>query len=392
MYSRVKGTWEYAEAAVNRIQRSIFISLQGNLEWCRKIQVRIKCGGASAVGQVWWGKCGGASVVVDSARMISRRSLLQLAGVAAMGGRNAAAESLFDGKTLDGWVQIENSATVLSKSGFIDPSALAGKIANGTDAVSVFLRDSVKGGDAAALVKELNGMISGPAIWDKARFAGVVLRAETEQLVRRNPSGQQLARLNKLLLEDAYPAELAKSVSTGWVVKDGAMASTGAGRGVIYTAKDYGRFRLMFTMRHVSGNPDHQACMLIFCTRPQGGEKALDALGGIQFQVPNGGHWDYRPGMNNNGGAEFTTVTKTRFDVHEWSQVEILADAAKGTARMAVAQPVGSKAVAVLDFQDVAAGKVGPIAWQMHNAGLVDEYKDVGIEVDPKDDELITVR
>jgi hypothetical protein len=59
---------------------------------------------------------------------------------------------------------------------------------------------------------------------------------------------------------------------------------------------------------------------------------------------------------------------------------------------MAVAQPVGSKAVAVLDFQDVAAGKVGPIAWQMHNAGLVDEYKDVGIEVDPKDDELITVR
>src|SRR5215467_2184850 len=326
------------------------------------------------------------------ARMISRRSLLQLAGVAAVAGRNAAAESLFDGKTLDGWVQIENSATLLSKSGILDPGALAGKIANGTDAVSVFLRDSVKGGDAAALVKELNGVISGPPVWDKARFAGVVLRAETEQLVRRNPSGQQLARLNKLLLEDAYPAELAKSVSTGWVVKDGAMASTGAGRGVIYTAKDYGRFRLMFTMRHVSGNPDHQACVLIFCTRPQPGEKALDALAGIQFQVPNGGHWDYRPGMNNNGGAEFTKMTTTRFDAHEWSRVEILADAAKGTARMAVAQPLGSKAVAVLDFQDVAAGKVGPIAWQMHNAGLVDEYKDVGIEVDPKDDELITVR
>ena len=52
----------------------------------------------------------------------------------------------------------------------------------------------------------------------------------------------------------------------------------------------------MFTMRHVSGNPDHQACVLIFCSRPQPGEKPLDALGGIQFQVPNGGHWDYRPG------------------------------------------------------------------------------------------------
>src|SRR5205823_7005005 len=135
------------------------------------------------------------------------------------------------------------------------------------------------------------------------------------------------------------------------------------------------------------GNPDHQAGILIFCTRPQPGEKPLDALAGIQFQVPNGGHWDYRPGMNNNGGAEFTSVNKVRFDAHQWSGVEIVADAAKGTARMAVAQPVGSKAVEVLDFKDPAAGKAGPIAWQMHNAGLFDEYKDVTIDTDPKQDD-----
>jgi hypothetical protein len=182
------------------------------------------------------------------------------------------------------------------------------------------------------------------------------------------------------------------SASPGWVVKDGAMASTGAGRGVIYTVKDYVRFRLMFTMRHVSGQPDHQACVLIFCTRPQSGEKPLDALGGIQLQVPNGGHWDYRPGMNNAGNQEFTTVNKTHFDPHEWSRAEILADASKGIARMAVAQPVGMKAVEVLDFKDVTAGKFGPIAWQMHNAGLFDEYKNVTIELDPKTDELVTVR
>ncbi|SPE42945.1 conserved hypothetical protein [Candidatus Sulfopaludibacter sp. SbA3] len=244
---------------------------------------------------------------------------------------------------------------------------------------------------ASALVKDLNQVVSGPPIYDKARFGSIVLRSETAQVLLQNPTGQQLARLNKLLLEDAYPGELAKSVSTGWVVNDGAMASTGSGRGVIYTAKDYSRYRLMFTMRHVSGNPDHQACVLIFCSRPQDGERPLDALGGIQFQVPNGGHWDYRPGMNNNGGAEFTSVTKTKFDVHEWSRVEILADASQGVARMAVAQPLGSKAVEVLGFKDPAAGKVGPIAWQMHNAGLLDEYKDVTIEWEPKDD-LITVR
>ena len=305
-------------------------------------------------------------------RNLSRRTLLKVAAGSAVG-KAATPVSLFDGKTLDGWIQIENNATSLTKDGIADAAAFTGKLTNGQDAVSVFLRGRLQ--DPATLVKELNQIISGPSIYDKARFRGVILRPETEGLLRQNPSGQQLARLNKLLLEDAYPAELAKSVTTGWVVKDGAMASTGSGRGVIYTAKDYSRFRLTFTMRHVSGNPDHQACVLIFCSRPQAGEKPLDALGGIQFQAPNGGHWDYRPGMNNNGGAEFTSLTKTRFDVHEWSRIEIVADAAAGTARMSVAQPLGSNAVEVLSFQD--AGRVGPIAWQMHNAGLFDEYKDV---------------
>jgi len=181
-------------------------------------------------------------------------------------------------------------------------------------------------------------------------------------LLQQNPEGYRLARLNKLLLEDAYPADLSKAPSTGWTVRDGALASTGSGRGVIYTTKDFSTFRLMFTMRHVSGNPDHQLCILIFCTRPNADEKPLDALGGIQFQVPNGGHWDYRPGRNDAGGAEFTTIAKTRFDPHASSRIEVLANASTGRARMAVAQPPDSRAVEVLDFNDPAAGKVGPIA------------------------------
>jgi hypothetical protein len=193
-----------------------------------------------------------------------------------------------------------------------------------------------------------------------------------------------------LQLENRPKPDPAAPTSTAWIVKDGAIASTGSGRGVLYTAKDYGRFRLTFTVRHVSGNPDHQACVLIFCTRPQPGERPLDALGGIQFQPPNGGRWDYRPGMNNNGGAEFTKLADVRFDPHEWSHVEILADASKGTARMAVAQPADSKAVEMLRFSDPAAGKLGPIALQMHNAGLFDEYKNVAIDLDPSD-ELISI-
>jgi hypothetical protein len=181
------------------------------------------------------------------------------------------------------------------------------------------------------------------------------------------------------------------SSSNAWAVKDGAMASTGAGRGVIYTKEDYGNFRLIFNIRHVSGQPDHQACVLIFCTRPAAGEKGLDALGGIQFQPPNGGHWDYRPGHNNAGGEEFTKLPHPKFDAHEWSQVELLVNAETGVARMAVAQPIGTKAVEVLAFNEPSAAKKGPIAWQMHNKGLFDEYKDVRIEVEPKADKLITV-
>ena len=354
---------------------------------------------------------------MDVANHLTRRAFVRLTGIALACRSTAklraesstpATEVLFDGQTLDGWIQIENSATSLSASGILDQSAFVHKLANGSDPLSAFLRDhledSVKLDIASwssdspnakpvisALAKDLNAVISGPSIYDKTRFANVALRSETKQLLTENPRGIQLARLNKLLFEDAYP-ELAKAASTGWIVKDGALASTGAGRGVIYTPKDYSHYRLIFTMRHVSGNPDHQACVLIFCTRPKKDEKPLDALGGIQFQVPNGGHWDYRPGMNNNGGAEFASISKPGFDVHAWSRVELLVNAAKGTARMAVAQPIGNKAVEVLAFSDPTAGKVGPIALQMHNAGLFDQYKDITIEVDPKEDDLITLR
>src|SRR5262245_25077581 len=177
-----------------------------------------------------------------------------------------------------------------------------------------------------------------------------------------------------------------------WIVKDGAMASIGSGRGVIYTKNDYSKYRLLFTLRHVSGEKDHRACVLVFCTRPREGEKPLDALAGIQFQPPNGGHWDYRKGHNNAGNNYFNRVLNPKFDEHEWHRVELLVDAAAGTGRMAVAQPVGSKAIEVLRFNDRSAGQAGPIAWQMHNATLFDEFKYVTIEVDPPIDDLISIR
>lgn len=177
-----------------------------------------------------------------------------------------------------------------------------------------------------------------------------------------------------------------------WTVKNGAIASLGAGRGVLYTANSYDRYRIIFDIRHVSGNKDHQACVLVFCTAPTEGEKPMDALGGIQFQVPNGGHWDYRKGHNNGGKGEFTNPIKPKFNVHEWSRVEILVDPSSGTARMAVAQPVGAKAIEVLDFKEPTAGQKGPFALQMHNKGLFDEYANIAIQENPTEDDLITTK
>lgn len=225
-------------------------------------------------------------------------------------------------------------------------------------------------------------------------LTSTILRAQTT-----NPPAAAPAPLSRAAMEHLAkmtPLFDGKSLdgwtsipANAWVVTNGAMASVGAGRGVICTKSEYGNYRLIFSMRHVSGQPDHQACVLIFCTAPPEGGKGLDALGGIQFQPPNGGHWDYQPGHNNGGKGEFTALPHSKFNPHEWSQVEILVNT-NGAARMAVAQPPGTKAVEVLDFNEPSAGKRGPIAWQMHNKGLFDEYKDVRIELEPKDGRLIT--
>ena len=179
--------------------------------------------------------------------------------------------------------------------------------------------------------------------------------------------------------------------TNSWEVTNGVIASLGKGRGVLYTTNQYDHYRLMFTVRHVSGIHDHKPGVLFFCTAPTEGEKPADALAGIQFQLPTGSHWDYRKGHNNSGDG-FAPFPRDAANFHEWSRVELLVDAKTGTARVAVAQPIGSKAVEAGSFKDSAAGKAGPIALQMHNGGLFDEYKDITIEVDPVVNDLITTK
>ena len=47
-------------------------------------------------------------------------------------------------------------------------------------------------------------------IYEEKRFERIDLSAETEELLERAPEGEYLQRLNRLLLQDAYPSELSR--------------------------------------------------------------------------------------------------------------------------------------------------------------------------------------
>ena len=62
-----------------------------------------------------------------------------------------------------------------------------------------------------ALAGALDALLQGASLYDPQRFAGVAVSSEIQKLLLANPQGQNLIRLNRLLLEAAYPRELARS-------------------------------------------------------------------------------------------------------------------------------------------------------------------------------------
>lgn len=111
---------------------------------------------------------------------------------------------------------------------FTNIDGLAARLRAGKDSVSAFLwsrlslqykrlSETADGGDdderRAALIEELNRVLGEP-LYDEARFKGAGLpkerlSKETNSLLNQSaPRGAQLARLNRLLLEQAYPSEI----------------------------------------------------------------------------------------------------------------------------------------------------------------------------------------
>jgi hypothetical protein len=61
------------------------------------------------------------------------------------------------------------------------------------------------------LAWDLNRVIWGPKLYRKDLFSGIKLSLETHRLLRLKPKGSTLEQLNRLLLEDALPREIARS-------------------------------------------------------------------------------------------------------------------------------------------------------------------------------------
>jgi len=66
------------------------------------------------------------------------------------------------------------------------------------------------------MVRSLNKITEGPSVYNEERFKGIALRPQTASLLKQSPSGAQEARLNRLLLEDAYPRELSRNPLSGF--------------------------------------------------------------------------------------------------------------------------------------------------------------------------------
>jgi hypothetical protein len=124
-----------------------------------------------------------------------------------------------------------NVYPVFTAGDFINLPLFAKQLANTENAVSAYLTNQLTAATLAALTNylasgsnavplvtnlvqslnnlSLNALVANRLICQTNRFAAGTLRPETQTLLAQNPQGQSLQLLNRMLLEDAYPLEIA---------------------------------------------------------------------------------------------------------------------------------------------------------------------------------------
>lgn len=112
----------------------------------------------------------------------------------------------------------------LSNDDIVSVESMAARLQQHSDGVSAFLWENLSEetrlklttGPASpeareCLTKDLNELITSGPIFEPERFSGVTLPADAKLLINQALTGVPLAQFNRLLLEYAYPQEIAKS-------------------------------------------------------------------------------------------------------------------------------------------------------------------------------------
>jgi ABC-type multidrug transport system fused ATPase/permease subunit len=121
------------------------------------------------------------------------------------------------------------ASSLLSVDSFRDTPSLVAKLRTPMEPLSQFLASQFLPDDwrsltnttafasnqvPAVLIQTLNHLVQCSSIYEPQRLAGVTLSSETRLLLAENPQGERLIRLNRMVLEDAYPLEIKRAASS----------------------------------------------------------------------------------------------------------------------------------------------------------------------------------
>jgi hypothetical protein len=131
--------------------------------------------------------------------------------------------------------EVRGPSLLLGPSDLKDAGAMAGRLEHGEDPLSrslgeqlspetqAMLGNMTEGEKATpeqqrALLDDLNAILKGPALYEEGLFVGVAISRETKQLLGREDA--DILRVNRLLLQEAYPELIAPTKNVGGFLID----------------------------------------------------------------------------------------------------------------------------------------------------------------------------
>jgi drug/metabolite transporter (DMT)-like permease len=126
---------------------------------------------------------------------------------------------------LVGYFMNQKRCSLFDLNDFEDLTTFAVKLRDGQDNLSQYLRTQFTSSTQQSLnsynssgllpaslqeslIEELNNRLIDPSFFEEQRFAHIELTEEIKVLIAQNPKGEELNRLNRILIAEAYPKEI----------------------------------------------------------------------------------------------------------------------------------------------------------------------------------------